>query len=133
MSPLTRTFTALLLLVPAAFAAEAQLSPNGLLAQCEASDPGEQQFCRGYIAGVADSTGLCIPADISADTLGNLVTSSLRDSGEQSAAVAIETRLVTVFPCEAAGAVPDEENEQEEAKQGDKPRNWSNKERKPGV
>lgn len=115
-----------LLSAQVALADHARLSADQFLQQCQ--EPGEQSkdFCRGYIAGIADSGGICIPHDINDATLANLVSSSLIEAGEQAAAPLIQGRLEDVFPCDK-----EQQSGDKKGKKG-KSQNWSNKERKPG-
>jgi hypothetical protein len=113
------TITFALLITPCiASAAAAVQSPAQLLQQCQQEDAA---YCAGYIAGVADANTACIPDDISAGTLVDLVSNALNSStaGQySSAAELVNQRLGEVFPCKNtdAGTSPAKKN-------------WSNKER----
>jgi hypothetical protein len=110
-----------LLLAPCIAKAAAVQSPAQLLQQCQQEDLGAKSYCAGYITGVADANSACIPDDISADTLANLITNALSSSTANqntSAAELVNQRLGEVFPCKKSDA-------------GSNPakKNWSNKER----
>lgn len=116
--PLRESVCALLLLSIHSGAA-ANTSAGELLENCQHSDNAYQQYCRGYIVAIADSSDVCVPDDILPATLVNLVASSLTDS-EDAATVQVQKRLGEVFPCTAEKASGDSP---------EKKKNWSNKQR----
>ena len=101
------------------------LNGKELLKLCQDNELTTKSLCQGYILGASDAGDACIPPEIRTETLTNLVVSSLNTSigdnaamANSNAAMLVQQRIGTVFPCTNA-----------QADEPDPKQNWSNKKR----